>query len=775
MVRTNRPAGHSAVIAAGSGLLIHHGVRRWRFEPGAAVTVGRGEDCDVVLEDPRLSHRHVRISVQAGAWVVEDTGSRNGSWINGRKLRQEPVAGPMELRLGDPHEGVVLSLEPEDVRTDAGRLRHSAFSPSRRAAPAGRTAASISIGRARDNDIVLNDVLVSRHHARVDSTAAGRRVVDLGSRNRTLVNGVPIGETRPVSDGDRITIGGTEFRLECGELRPTAVAVRRLVATDLSVQLPDGRPIVAGVELDVGAGELVAIIGPSGAGKSTLLKLLTGRLKPSSGGASYDGYDVYEQFDGVRSMIGVVPQDDIVHRLLTVRQALSFAAKLRLPDDTDGQERRATIEQVLTELGLTEQARTRIDRLSGGQRKRVSIALELLTSPSLLLLDEPTSGLDPALDRQIMETLRALADGGRTVVVVTHNVAHLSRCDQVLLLAPGGMPVYSGRPSGLLPYFGGDDWADVYSRIVDDPALARRNYVSSGGSGRLLRAAVPATRKHASPVLPTGWRTRLRQARTLAARHLVLIAADRAYGLFLLLLPALLALFAIVVPGSAGLRAAHPTAPTEPGQILVLVFVGAAFAGGAIACREVISERAIVIRERAAGLHPTAYATAKLAVFTVLCAVQSVVLVAGVAVVKPTPAAGVLMGSGRLELAVAVWCTSLASSQLSLLLSALARSAEQAMPLLVVMAMAQLVLCGGLIPVTGRAVVSQLSWAAPARWGYAAGAVTVDLRSVSPGVPADRLWAHSPAFWLLSIVVLLGITTGGAALVSLRIRRMDRI
>ena len=773
MSRNGGPPQRPEAAAAQAWLLVRHGIRRWWFEPGAVVTVGRGRDCDVVVADPRLSQRHLRVSIRDGGWVVEDAGGRNGSWINGRKLRREPVAGRVDLRLGNRNDGPVLSVEL--AGSPGSTLDGIAGAGSAAGSAAGRAPTAISIGRARDNDIVLNDVLVSRHHALVETTAAGRRVVDLGSRNRTLVNGEPVGDGRFVSEGDRITVGGTEFRVDCGELRPTQVALRRIVATDLSYELSGGRRIVSGVDLDAGPGDLVAVIGPSGAGKSTLLKLLTGGMKPSGGEASYDGYDVYEQFDGVRSMIGVVPQDDIVHRRLTVRQALSFAAKLRLPDDTSTRERRAAVAGVLTELSLTEQSRTRIDRLSGGQRKRVSIALELLTSPSLLLLDEPTSGLDPALDRQIMDTLRRLADAGRTVVVVTHNVAHLSRCDDVLLLAAGGVPVYSGRPSGLLTHFGESNLTDVFSRVVDDPGLAHRDYVRSGAGRRPHRAEVPAARRHAASVVPAGWRTRFGQARTLAARHLVLIAADRTYALFLVLLPALLALLAMVVPGGAGLRTAGPDAPTEAGQILVLAFVGAAFAGGAIAAREVIGERAVVIRERAAGLHPAAYAVAKLAVFAALCAVQAAVLVAGIAVVKPMPTTGVLVGSGRIELGLAIWGTALASSQLSLLSSALARSVEQVMPLLVVMVMAQLVLCGGLIPVTGRPVVSQLSWAAPARWGYAAGAATVNLRVVSPGVPADRLWTHSPGWWLLSVAVLLALTVGGAALVAFRVRRLDRI
>jgi ABC-type multidrug transport system ATPase subunit/pSer/pThr/pTyr-binding forkhead associated (FHA) protein len=737
--------------AARQGVLISHGSRSWRFEAGAVVTVGRGRDCDVVLEDPRLSRRQLWIADLDG-WVIEDRGSRNGTWVGGRRLGREPVGVRTELFLGG-RDGVLLVIEPDsDVVPNAPQT------------------GTITIGRARDNDIVLNDVLVSRHHAVVQAAPTGQRIVDLGSRNRTFVNGVPAVEGQLLAAGDRLTVGGTELRLDGGELRPAAVATRRLLADELGYRLPSGRQLLADVSFDLGAGELVAVIGPSGAGKSTLLRLLTGQLRPSSGSVSYDGYQMYEQLEVVRPIVGVVPQDDVVHRLLTVAQALSYAAQLRLPDDTGRHERRATVEVVLAELGLTEHAHTRIDRLSGGQRKRVSIALELLTSPSLLVLDEPTSGLDPALERTLMESLRALANAGRTVVVVTHSPAHLSRCDKVLLLASGGVLVYAGRPSGVMPHFDATEWADVYRQLMDDPDPIRHPSAASGG-----RSAVPAVRRDGAAAPPVGWRSQLRQARILAARHATLVAADRGYVLFLLMLPALLATLALVVPGGSGLRSASPGAPGEAGQVLVLLFVGAAFAGGAIAAREVVGERAIVIRERAAGLRPGAYALAKLAVFAMLCAAQSTLLIAGLALVKPMPAHGVLSVASRPELAVAVWCTALASSQLSLLCSALARSAEQVMPLLVVTVMTQLVLCGGLIPVTGRPVVSQLSWLAPSRWGYAAGAATADLRAISPVAPADRFWAHATPWWLLAVGVLIGMTGVFAGLVAISIRRLNRI
>ncbi len=242
-------------------------------------------------------------------------------------------------------------------------------------------------------------------------------------------------------DGDRLV-----ERIDAG-----AVAFR---ARDLVVRTPKGKTLLEGVGFSLEENSLLAVVGPSGAGKSTLLRALTGFRPADSGTVEYADRDLYADYDELRQRIGLVPQDDILHPQLTVRRALAYAARLRFPSDVSVPEREARIDQVIGELGLGGQAEQRIDSLSGGQRKRTSVALELLTRPSLLFLDEPTSGLDPGLDKSVMHTLRGLADDGRTVVVVTHNVANLDVCDRLLLLAPGGTLAYFGPPREALQYFG---------------------------------------------------------------------------------------------------------------------------------------------------------------------------------------------------------------------------------------------------------------------------------------------------------------------------------
>jgi ABC-type multidrug transport system ATPase subunit len=636
---------------------------------------------------------------------------------------------------------------------------------------------SATIGRANDNDIVIQDVLASRHHAFLVDSPLGTEIRDAHSVNGTFVNGVRVGSA-VLSDGDVVTIGNIDLVFTDGTLiRRTEAATRSGGLEVNGVQFRiDGKQLLDNISLTARPGTLTAIIGGSGAGKTTLSRLIAGYTRPSGGNVTFEGHDIHAEYATMRSRIGMVPQDDVVHRQLTVNQALGYAAELRLPPDTNKEERAQVVAQVLEELDLTKHADTRVDKLSGGQRKRASVALELLTQPSLLLLDEPTSGLDPALDRQVMLMLRQLADAGRVVLVVTHSVSYLDVCDQILLMAPGGKMAFNGPPSQVGEALGTTNWADIFANVGADPDEANRRFMERGG-----RPESTAPDKESPADLGEPVHTDLlRQFSTIARRQVRLVISDRGYSIFLAVLPFLIGALSLTVKGpKPGLGPADPLglAPTQPQYIMVLLNIGAVFMGTALTIRDLIGERPIFRREQAVGLSTTGYLLAKVFVFCVFATAQAAIATFIVRLGKGAPTAHPpFFGNSTFSLFITVAGTCVASAILGLMMSALAQTTEQIMPLLVVTIMSQLVLAGGMIPVTGRAGLNQLSWLTPGRWGYAAGASSIDfpdLVKVKQIPTNDAIWQHSKHIYFFDMAMLAALSMFYAGYVrwSIRLKR----
>jgi ABC-type multidrug transport system ATPase subunit len=670
-------------------------------------------------------------------------------------------------------------------------------------------AASAVIGRAPGCDVVLADPLVSRRHAELRPDGSGWRIVDLSSGNGTFVNGRRVAEA-PVAADDIVGIGHSLLRLQGGTL------VEYLDEGDVSFEAEDlvvtrsGRRLLDGIGFSLPRRSLLAVVGPSGAGKSTLLGALTGQRPADAGEVRYDGRDLYASYDELRQRIGLVPQDDILHPQLTVRRALRFAAELRFPADTSAAERHARVEEVLDELGLIDQATQRISTLSGGQRKRTSVALELLTRPSLLFLDEPTSGLDPGMDKSVMRTLRELADDGRTVVVVTHSPAQLDLCDRLLVLASGGRLAYFGPPGEALAYFGERDFADMFllldqARDVDWTARFRASpqHAAYGTPNRAPLAATPRASAHPpGPAHPSGsagsvrpvpdplprQQSAPRQFAALARRYLAVIAADRAYTVFLIALPLVLSAFAQLLPGGHGLSWAAsmrpgpgPGAPSGGGgggrsdggiaPLLLVLVLGCAFTGFAGAFRELVKERSIFHREQAIGLSRGAYLWSKLAVLGLITGLQAVLLAVVGLAGRPGPDRPLVLGDGLAEVAVAMIVVTLAAMVQGLLVSALIANADRGMPILVVVLLLQFLLCGLLIPLDGRPPLEELAWLMPARWGFAMLAATTGFRQHPTDPHLDPLWTADSGTWTVNLVALLLLIAALAALIWVVLRR----
>ncbi len=797
------------------------------FAPGQEVVVGRDLRADIRIPNPLISRAHVvlRFDPRGGRWIAVDNGSLNGMFVHGRRVPQVEIADGTTVNIGNP-DGPALSFAlggwggpptpaptavptvavaappapppaavPPPVPTVSMRPPESA--PTQRGPAPARAGAtsnlatsmlkilrpgsagppppgSLTIGRATDNDIVIPDVLASRHHATLIPTPAGTEILDNRSINGTFVNGARV-DSALLHEGDRITIGNVDLTFTGGTLVRRAETAAAAATGGLDVRavtwtIEDNKTLLDNISFVARPGTLTAVIGPSGAGKSTLARLIAGYTHPTSGTVSFEGHNVHAEYASLRSRIGMVPQDDVVHGQLTVNQALMYAAELRLPPDTTAADREQVVAQVLGELEMTQHADTRVDKLSGGQRKRASVALELLTGPSLLILDEPTSGLDPALDRQVMTMLRQLADAGRVVLVVTHSLTYLDVCDQVLLLAPGGKTAFCGPPAQIGRAMGTTNWADIFSTVAGDPQGANDRYLAMSGPP----PPVPPTEQPSEIGEPVHT-SLVRQFSTIVRRQARLIISDRGYFLFLALLPFIMGVLSLAVPGDVGFGIPDPmsNAPNEPGQILVLLNVGAIFMGTALTIRDLIGERAIFRREQAVGLSTTAYLLAKVCVYTVFAVAQAAIVTVIVLWGKGAPTQGsVALGNPSLELFATIAATCVASANLGLLLSALAKTSEQIMPLLVVAIMSQLVFSGGMIPVTDRLVLDQLSWLTPARWGFAASASTVDLITLVPGplTPKDHWWEHTASSWWFDMAMLGLLSVGYLVLVRWKIR-----
>ncbi|MDX3093891.1 FHA domain-containing protein [Streptomyces sp. ME01-24h] len=837
--------------------------RTWVLDPARSYSLGRDPQSDVVLDDARVSWRHATLRPSERGWAIEDLGSTNGTYVQGRRVHAHDITAGATVNLGNADDGPRLSFSDgappaggvhsaetalarpqQAVRSGRGEhaAPHSVVPPRQGGRGNGSPAAHVpqpspvprpdqrkppaniafagrppgdagvppvygdrspttfhhlvlgrvmKIGRALENDLVVSDLQVSRFHAEFRAHPDGRyEIVDLGSHNGTYVNGQPI-HRHLLGPADIVGVGHSTFRLVGDQLEEFVdTGEISFSARRLTVRVPQGsttKTILDDVSFGVPEKSLIAVIGPSGSGKSTLLRALTGYRPAEEGEVLYDSRNLYKQFAELRQRIGLVPQDDILHKELTIRRALRYAAKLRFPGDTKAAEREARIDEVLRELKLDIHADKRVTSLSGGQRKRVSVALELLTKPSLIFLDEPTSGLDPGMDRDVMKLLRGLADDGRTVLVVTHSVAELARCDRLLVMAPGGSVAYFGPPEEALNFFGYESWADVFS--------AFENYRDYDWSGRWrgsqhyqvyaadLDAVAPQSAgvapQQSKPPKPQRWPA---QFVTLVRRYLAVIASDKGFMALMVILPAVLGLVSVVIPAKSGLVLPDEAGKFNPdaGTIMLIIAVGACFSGAANSVRELIKERVIYERERATGLSRSAYLLSKVFVLGLISALQGVIICAIGLSVRRLPEQGLIVkGFPAAELALVVIALGFTSMMFGLVISSLVKTAEKTMPLLVMFAIVQVVFTGVLFQIFGTAGLEQVAWLMPSRWAVGAAGATLDLGHLMPpwdqAKPddVDPLWEHTASQWGFNMAVLLGIALVCGILVLRLLRRHE--
>ena len=737
-----------------------------RLKPGDRLRVGSAPESDVRLHGSGVQPTHAVLECEAsgvrlqplagalirlnGAPVEEATQLHDGDWLLlGRS--------PFVVSLGDP------SPEPT-----AG-------------AGASADQETYSVGRLSTCDVRIESPVVSRHHALLGSGPEGAWLEDLGSTNGTFVDGRRLQGRAPLAVGTRVRFASFGYRFDGAALTPEAEGRLRVVARGVERTVRERgrrelRHVLFGVNMAIEPGEFVAILGPSGSGKSTLLDVLSGRRAPSAGTVRYNDLDVHRHFAMLRTAIGYVPQQDIVHRRIQLRRALGYAAQLRLPEDTSEDELRAHVARVLESVGLTEQAGLPIDTpepLSGGQLKRVNLAIELLSNPPILFLDEPTSGLDAATDRRLMALFAELAAGGKTVVCVTHSLAYLDACDLAVVLHEGRL-AYVGPPKEAGAHFGVARLEDVYDALERAPAerFAERFAASSLASEyveRRLRDEVPAgpgpeAQQDARPARAR-IRTALRQARILTHRYIDLLLADRRnLALQLLQAPVIGAIIGLVfrAGGSLAERAARER------QAAFVLVTAAIWFGCLNAAREIVKEVQILRRERAVNLEVGPYLASKLGPLALISGLQVLGLVA--------VADGLLEGSGgTIARAGVLWLASFAAALMGLCASALVDSSDKAVAAVPLLLVPQVVLANAIVRLDGAgeliARASIISY-----WAFDAMKTLLapELREAPSRLGAPSVAPEFPLGASLAALAMLCAAFLAAAYTALRVRAHPR-
>jgi ABC transport system ATP-binding/permease protein len=735
-------------------------------------SVGRNPSNDIPVAFQTVSGRHLQIVRVDGGLELTDLHSTNGTRVNGQLVGPgvPHVIRPGDVvRIGDPTGNSITFLLAFDGDEPARR-------PPAESIPLASDA-GVLIGRDPACAVRLDHPSVSRRHAEIIRTDGGHALRDLGSGNGSFVNGRRVADQTPLRVGDVVQIGPFVLSYDPGRASVESSVSRgyRLEAVDIGVTVAGGRKILDRVSLTVEAGEFVALVGGSGAGKSTLMKALNGYSRATAGRMLIDGRDLYAALDLYRPHMGFVPQDDIIHRELPVAVALRHAAGLRLPDATP-EEIEARVADVLNMVDLKAHAGKRVAVLSGGQRKRVSIAVELLAEPVLLFLDEPTSGLDPGLEKKMMYDLGRLADAGRTVVLVTHATGNIEQCHLVAFLAQGRLAYY-GPPREAITFFGAEDFSDIYLKLSaeirpgDDrtvpPELARTREVlkDDGRAGDTTTAgALWAEQYRRSPIhrtyveqrqrppLPAGssraasgpgvagdstWR----QLRVLVRRQWDLYRYDSRTLLTLLLLPPFVGLLLGLVGKQNALvglqlekaqvreelRTELRGAPKntkaeyipEPDavKLLTMMIIGFSQIGTFGAAYQIVNERSIFKRERAVNLRVPSYVLSKAIVLGGFAIVQIASAMAVMSLLVDLRVTPIFQGwSGSVELFCTLVIASIASVVFGLFVSALSPSNDSVVYIVLAQLLAQMVLSGTYFPLHGNPV-SKLAisyWAAEA-------------------------------------------------------------
>lgn len=667
----------------------------------STVTFGRSESNDIVLHSSVVSRRHGMFRLSNGQICVEDSNSTNGIVINGVMVRNCVLHDGDILRIDDyeesVREGVLFLLKPTSAVSAWKSLN---LTPGNR----------ITIGREQGSTFHLKHVGVSKRHAVIDWVNGIPFICDLNSTNGTFVNGFKVSGKRRLQEKDIIIVTNNKMIFTtnciyyCTYLTGFGIDAQNIVQTVRS----HGKTfnICNEVSLQIAPGELVAIIGGSGAGKTTFMNAISGYAKPTSGKVFINGEELYETYDALKNIIGYVPQQDIVYDNLTLFDMLDYAAKLRLPDDVTAVERRNRVHEVVNMVELSGKDNTMIRRLSGGQKKRASIAVELLSDPNLFFLDEPASGLDPGTERNLMRTLKKMTQNGKTIVLVTHSTLNLQECDKIIFMGKGGNLCFCGNMKEAESFFEVDNLVDVYNMITDNSDYWKRKYCEYQDRPEITPASNSGVKSESRKSFNKhSW---LRQIGVLSSRYGRLLFNDRQRLLLLLLQAPILGLLISLVEDGKQFEYFSMTK-----SLLFALSCSAFWIGILNAIQEVCKERTILRREYMTGLHLSSYITSKFLVLGFLCLIQSAMLITVFVCTVGKPEEGVQLNA-YMEMLITTFLTSFSAAAMGLFASSLFKNPDRAMTVAPILLMPQILFSGLLFELSG--VTKTISWFAICRW-----------------------------------------------------------
>ncbi|MGB1242287.1 MAG: FHA domain-containing protein, partial [Chitinophagales bacterium] len=607
-----------------------------RQNQSAPITIGKQGFGTVIDIDERfISREHARIEVRDSSELwVRDMESTNGTFVNGEQITTQKLKDGDVITLGTKsvYKMLIELLDPSEMTEE--RNYTEVVSPERKPlspSPKDYSASDlinvldpkstgdlasllqykpeIVIGRSKECDIQLEQLTVTRKHAVILKKPDGNYIIkDLGSKNGTFVNGVRIKAQVEISisKADDINIGAYKFRL--GKPAEDIRKHKAIIVEGVSKKVNRGKiTILQDVSFQVDAQDFVAVMGPSGCGKSTLLRALNGDFPATEGKVYIHDMELYGNYDYLKRLIGYVPQDDIVHRELSVENSLYYAAKLRLSSDVSKEDIWEKINEVLTNLNINdpEIRRRKVGDLSGGQRKRVSIAVELLTDPSILFLDEPTSPLDPETIEDFLLCVKDLTQKGTTVLMVTHKPNDLYYVDKVIFLSKGGYMTYFGGKEEYLSFFSAKNVIEVYSKngtIEQGQAWAEKwkSTHQEANIGQSTNEEIER-RQDASMFSQFFWLTR---------RYFNIKTNDRANTLILLAQAPIIAGLIALIFNEIEL------------SVLFLMTISAIWFGTNNSAKEIVGELPIYRRERMFNLRILPYVFSKIVVLTFFSAIQ---------------------------------------------------------------------------------------------------------------------------------------------------------